>query len=361
MMVRSIALAAASVIVTLIAVEGAFRVYDSMRPGDKAYAVEYSRPYYVDDPDLGYAVSPGIQAKARRGSRDTVIYDVTYTISEKGRRSTKGDPRGDTWVFMGCSRTFGEGVNDDETLPSYYSAELGLSANVVNAGLHGYGPHQMLRILETDRLADLPRPVKHVVYQGLWEHVRRSAGRAVWDLRGPRYDIDGDSVAYSGPLHGARFIRAVSVLRKSAAAEFFLQRLYFNFDASDDDIELYARIVERAASLSREKLSAEFTILFWDDDNESARRVLARLARSGIPIVRVSSLLPREEWRALEIPLDPHPQPEAYRRIAAGLAGHFGVRAASRADTRINPDNQLYYGDAREGRFQPPGAVQAGR
>lgn len=326
MMVRSIALAAASVFVTLVAVEGGFRVYNLVSPGDRAYTTEYSGKYYIDDPNLGYAVYPRTQVNARRGSRDTIIYDVTYTISEKGRRSTRGDPRGETWVFMGCSRTFGEGVNDHETLPSFYSAELGHSANVVNAGLHGYGSHQMLRILETGRLGDLPRPVKHVVYQGLWEHVRRSAGRAVWDLRGPRYEIDGDSVVYSGPHHGARFIRATNMLRRSAAADFFLQRLYFNFDTSDADIELYARIVERAARLSREKLGAEFTVLFWDEDNEPARRVLARLARSGIPVVRVSTLLPREEWNALEIPLDPHPQPQAYRRIARGLAGTFHRR-----------------------------------
>lgn len=361
MMVRSIALAAASVFVTLVAVEGGFRLHERIRPGERAYTTEYSRTYYIDDPDLGYAVYPGIQVNARRGSRDTVIYNVAYTISGKGRRLTKGDPRGETWVFMGCSRTFGEGVNDDATLPSFYSAELGHSANVVNAGLHGYGPHQMLRILETGRLGDLPRPVKHVVYQGLWEHVRRSAGRAVWDLRGPRYEIDGDSVLYSGPHHGKRFIGATNMLRRSAAADFFLQRLYFNLDASDDDIELYARIVERAARLSREKLGAEFTVLFWDEDNETARRVLARLARSAIPIVRVSTLLPRGEWKALEIPLDPHPQPLAYRRIAAGLAVHFGGGPTSGADTRINPDNQLYYGDAREGRIQSPGSVQAGR
>jgi hypothetical protein len=360
-LVRSIALAAASVVVTLVAVEGAFRIHERMRPGQRAYTTEYSGKYYIDDPDLGYAVSRGTQVKARRGSRDTVIYDVTYTISQRGRRHTKGDPRGETWVFMGCSRTFGEGVNDDETLPSFFSAELGHSANVVNAGLHGYGPHQMLRILETDRLKDLPRPVKHVVYQGLWEHVRRSAGRAVWDLRGPHYEMDGDSVSYAGPHHGTKFIRTTSMLRRSAAAEFFLERLYFNFDTSDDDIELYARIVERAAALTREKLGAELTVLFWDEDNETARRVLARLARSGIPVVRVSALLPREEWKALEIPLDPHPRPEAYRRIADGLAGHFGVGATSKAHTRINPDNQLYYRDAREGRIHSPGSVQAGR
>ena len=325
-MLRSLALVVASFVVTLATVEGGFVIHERLRPGERAYTTTYSGKYFIGDAGLGYAVSPGAKVKARRGSAERVIYDVTYTISEKGHRVTEGNSDGETWVFMGCSRTFGEGVNDHETLPSFYSAALGHSANVVNAGMHGYGPHHMLRILETDRLGDLRRPVTHVVYQGLWEHVRRSAGRAPWDLRGPHYEIDGDSVSYAGPHHGPTFLKAIDVLNRSATARFFMNRLYFNFDASDKDIERYARIVERAASLSREKLGAPLTVLFWDADHETSRKVLARLSRSNIPVVPVSTLLPREEWKALEIPLDPHPQPEAYRRIAAGLAANFARR-----------------------------------
>ena len=111
--------------------------------------------YFGDDDELGYAPAPGRRVTSRKTMGKQLVYDVAYTFSGQGARVTKGDRNGDTWLFMGCSFTFGEGVNDDETLPAYFSAGLGHQANVVNLGFHGYGPHQMLRSLETDRLRPL--------------------------------------------------------------------------------------------------------------------------------------------------------------------------------------------------------------
>jgi hypothetical protein len=316
----------ASVIVTLGVVEVAFRLYDATRRAEKGYTTKYSEPdYYTGDHELGYSVKPGIRVAVRRARYERTIYDALYTISDEGARVTEGNPDGETWLFMGCSRTFGEGVNDEETLPSHFSAGLKKSANVINLGMHGYGPHQMLRRLETNRLAGADSPVKHVVYQGLWEHVRRSAGRAIWDPHGPRYEPAGDSVVYKGPHHTARFARWVHLMERSDFARFFLHRLYFNFDASDDDIERYARIIERSAKLSRERLGARFTVVFWDEDTGIGRRVLARLDRTGLDVVRVSTIIPRSQWKSLEIPLDGHPTPAAYKQLAGGLVQHFGI------------------------------------
>ena len=99
---------------------------------------------------LGYGPRPGVRVVSRKTVGNQLIYDVDYTISDRRVRVTRGNPNGDTWLFMGCSLMFGEGVNDDETLPAYFSADLGYQANVVNLGFHGYGPHQMLRSLELD-------------------------------------------------------------------------------------------------------------------------------------------------------------------------------------------------------------------
>jgi hypothetical protein len=127
-------------------------------------------------------------------------------------------------------------------------------------------------------------------------------------------------------------------MEKSAFARFFLYRLYFNFDASDEDIERYARIIERSAKLSREKLGARFTVVFWDDETEVARRTLARLDRSGLDIVRVSTIIPRDQWERLEIPLDGHPTAGAYQQLAGGLLRHFGIGEAPPV-ARTNADN----------------------
>ncbi len=142
-----------------------------------------------------------------------LIYDVVYTISDQGVRVTKGDPNGDTWLFMGCSLMFGEGVNDDETLPAYFSAALGYRANVVNLGFHGYGPHQMLRSLETDRFRLLLHgSVKQVIYEGIWDHPWRAAGHDNWDFYGPSYALSGNGVTYAGPFHGRFFAFTLKVL-----------------------------------------------------------------------------------------------------------------------------------------------------
>jgi hypothetical protein len=337
--VRSAALVSASVIVTLCAVEVGFRLYDATHRERKGFTTKYSGAnHYAKDHDLGYMARPGAKVSVRRARYDRTIYDVVYTISDQGVRVTEGDPDGETWLFMGCSRTFGEGVNDAETLPSQFSAALGKSANVINLGMHGYGPHQMLRRLETNRLAGVDSPVKHVVYPALWEHVRRAAGRAVWDLHGPHYELAGDSIVYTGPHHNERFAKWVRLLEKSDFARFFLHRLYLNFDASDEDIERYARILERSAKLARDNLGAEFTVVFWDDDSDVAQRVLARLEPAGLDVVRVSSIIPRAEWEGLGIPLDGHPTPAAYEQLAGGLLRHFRI-GHSTPIARTNADN----------------------
>ena len=41
---------------------------------------------------------------------------------------------------------FGEGLHDQDTLPSQFSMAAG--RRVVNAGMHGYGSHQAYRLLD---------------------------------------------------------------------------------------------------------------------------------------------------------------------------------------------------------------------
>ena len=243
---------------------------------------------------------------------------MTYTISDQGARVTRGNPAGETWLFMGCSFTFGEGVSDDETLPAQFSEQLGGAANVLNLGLNGYGPHQMLRMLETGRLGGATRPVKHVIYQALVSHVPRAAGRATWGLTAPAYVIAGDSIRFGGQLNQSSVVRSFAMFQRSDLARLLLRRRY---DASptDEEIELFARIVEKAAEIARTRLGARFTILFWDYEDETTRRVHDRLVSTGLPVIRATSLVAHDR-DSLRIPYDRHPSAEAYRRLASGLA-----------------------------------------
>jgi hypothetical protein len=90
--------------------------------------------------------------RARRRSDGRVVYDVLYTIGADGLRPTPGNPRAPAFLFFGDSCTFGEGVEDDETMPVAFARALDVPANVRNFGFHGYGPHQMVRELEVGRV-----------------------------------------------------------------------------------------------------------------------------------------------------------------------------------------------------------------
>ena len=314
--------------------EGVFATVDKLKPGGfEEHGTNAERGYYVQGGELGYAPAPGVRVTAKKTMGNQLVYDAVYTISDQGVRLTKGDPSGDTWFFMGCSVTFGAGVNDDETLPAYFSADLGYRANVVNLGFDGYGPHQMLRSLETERLRPLLHGrVKQVIYQGIWTHAWRAAGHASWDLYGPFYALSGDGVSYAGPFHDRFTAFILKVLSKSSFFRFVLDRTLYRLDLSEEDIERYARIVERSAQLARETFGSEFTVLYWDEDNELSQRVLARLEKTGLPLLLVSAVIPRWEWAGLRF-RDEHPKPEAYRRLAAALAARFSRGRADGALT----------------------------
>lgn len=285
-----------------------------------------SSPLWVSkrDPELGYALNPGVRVSASRTMGDSALYRVTYTTTDDGVRRTRGNVHGDTWLFMGCSFTFGDGVEDDETLPSRFSEQLGWNANVVNLGVSGYGAHQVLRLLETGRLGGAAPPVKHVIYQAIQAHVARTAGRFRWNLDGPAYTISGDTVRYDGPLHGRTFVRAFRLAERSDLLRLLISRFYLHRKPTAREIEVYGRIVERAGALAREKLGARFTVLYWDTTGLAPDPVLERLVATRLPIVRATSLVPLSELNRLRIPHDRHPTAEAYRRLAAGLAAHLG-------------------------------------
>jgi hypothetical protein len=304
--------------------EGASVAIRKLGPeGFEEHGTNAERGYQVEGGELGYAPAPGVRVTAKKTLGKQLVYDATYTISDQGVRLTKGDARGDTWFFMGCSLTFGAGVNDDETLPAYFSAQLGYRANVVNLGFDGYGPHQMLRSLETDRLRPLLHGrVRQVIYQGIWIHPWRAGGHDAWDLHGPFYALSGDGISYAGPFHDRFTAFTLKVLSKSSFFQFVLDRTLYRVDLSEDDIERYARILERSAQLAREKFGSGLTVLYWDEDNEPSRRVLARLEKTGLPLLLVSAVIPRGEWPGLRFQ-DEHPKPEAYRRLAAALAARF--------------------------------------
>ena len=78
------------------------------------------------------------------------IYDVNYSIGADNFRTTFQPERRNKKInFFGGSFTFGEGVNDNETFPSYFY-QLNEDYNVKNYGMHGWGVQDALAVYESE-------------------------------------------------------------------------------------------------------------------------------------------------------------------------------------------------------------------
>ena len=141
------------------------------------------------------------------------------TVFEKSLRPVQGGPY--KVVFFGCSFMFGHGVEDDQTLPYYFVQEAKGTFEGFNFAGDGWGPHQMLREIETGFVRRVAGTPDLAIYEAIPDHLRRVAGRAPWE-DGPKYDLcRGNEACYSGPFHSADYVTYRHWLDRSWIVKFF--------------------------------------------------------------------------------------------------------------------------------------------
>ena len=224
-----------------------------------------------------------------------MIYDAIYTIGDDGFRVTPLDPTsGDKIVFYGDSFTFGEGLNNDETLP-YYVAQL-TGRPVKNYGFHGYGVQQPLAILKSD--LDTSGSVNFLL-TAPW-HAERAACKVFYSAGSPKYEIAADgSVVQTGLC---RMITTLGPLGKIINLS-NLYQLYLatrSTEVTDADYDRYLAIIGDMARISRER-GQKFVIGFIRADESlfkgthfTNEKILDRLRTMADEVVDLT-LAPRNE------------------------------------------------------------------
>lgn len=106
-------------------------------------------------------------------------FSSQYQITESGYRFTPSisSQTNKNILFLGCSFTFGEGVNDNETLP-YYFQEQNPTYKAINLGVSGYGPIEALDHLR--RIDDIIPDSKSInapigIFLFFSDHINRTA------------------------------------------------------------------------------------------------------------------------------------------------------------------------------------------
>jgi hypothetical protein len=342
---RTVAARAALVVAGLalgaLAIEGSAIAIVSLRPdGESPRRLVGSGydavSYFVPDPDLGHAPAPGAIARVQRLRGARRLYDVTYHVDEHGLRVSR-DPTAAVAegarnvLFFGCSFAFGEALADEESLPYRFGVLSDGAFVPYNLAFHGYGPHQMLSILETGRerrAIDAGRPTPYGIYVALLPaHVDRVVGKAVWDPGGPRYVLDPASaggIARDGVFHGRAMRLALSLLGKSVFhREILLPQLAPPLDAAraPDAEELFVRVVRRAQDLFEERYGGRFLVVLWPEHGAPTESYARRLAEVGVPTVGVADLVPgyAPPPSPYHVPEDSHPSALADDEVARAL------------------------------------------
>ena len=297
------------------------------------YDIQYSRGPNTYHDILGYAPRSGNTIVSKKYKDEQLLYDVTYTIGDDGLRIT---PKFElsSWdqciVLFGGSFTFGEGLNDEETMP-YLVGKLS-KFNTYNFGFYGYGPHQMLSALEqgmVERIVEC-RP-KIAIYQVPRTHVLRSAGLTKWDKHGPEYILLSDgTVKFDGHFDDESPAvtrdestdfpsRIMAQLKKSFLFKKYIENIV---PYSDEAIELFLAIIEEAKKEFTGRFpGSAFHVIFWDykPNHWDTKKILEELSRKGIKTHLISSILPdfnRQKAKYEISPYDLHPNALAQETIA---------------------------------------------
>lgn len=304
---------------------------------EESYSGEYITSYFrhdVEDAEfveLGYEPNPG-KFSVQKYQGDQLVYNQIYTITPQRIRETPQNTTAESCnvVFLGDSFTFGEGVSDHETMPYFFAKEGNGKFNVYNFGFHGYGPHQMLRVLETERLKTIvDGPVHLVIYQGIQSHVDRVAGITWWDHYGPRYTLMRDgSVRYAGPFHGKWYKFFYNLVRHSALYVFIQHRVIQRHAFDSRNIPLYLGVLGQSRREVEGNLHAPFYVLFWDKGSGDilTNQIVKIFEDKRFRLIRISQIIPdiqtNQELYTLS-PYDPHPNATTHHLIGKYLAEAF--------------------------------------
>ncbi|WP_202899143.1 SGNH/GDSL hydrolase family protein [Methylocapsa aurea] len=253
------------------------------------------------------------------------VYSVDYTIDQNLLRQTRSCESGPTIVFFGCSYTFGDGVNDADTLPQQFADLFDHKQRVLNLGFSGYGPQQFLREIETGYFDSVigAQSTVFVFLTAAW-HAERTACKSYWTALAPRYALENDQVMFKGACNEGMSLKLRQWLENAATYRVAIEP--FRHKLTRDDVELYIRVLLAAANLAKEKYGVATLIPYIQVSDDylqgtgfSNETIMRRLREGGAIVLDVSLKKEQVEGAPISIVGDGHPTGFANRARAIML------------------------------------------
>ncbi|MBL7799969.1 MAG: hypothetical protein JNL95_04515 [Chitinophagales bacterium] len=277
------------------------------------YIIQGSRK--LRDPMYGYAYPRSSKRHEIVYQQDSLLLEVSYNFDSLGRRKTycPSTHQSKSILFFGCSFTYGDGVNDRETLPSQY-ADLDSSVSVYNYAIDGWGPQQTyLQISKRNLSIETYSDTALGIYVWIDDHIKRAAlyksHYQGWTQFFPCFTLENNVLKYKGSFEKAYPL-------KGFLFELLNNSLFFkNIEIPSHETKQDYALVTALLKASRDRFSQQFKqgkfVVFIYPG--SSGTIIPYLKAEKIDyVVGNSSLLNNTDF----IPKHGHPNKNANRKIA---------------------------------------------
>jgi hypothetical protein len=270
--------------------------------------------YEQEIDDVGFISMANKHVTARKFLGTQVIYDAVYTTGADHFRVVPvavEQPEHCVLLF-GDSFTFGEGVSDSETSAAQIVRKSEGRVAAKNFGIGGWGPHQFLAGLQSGRFQRaVTCTPSDAFYLIIPYQIARAAGRGPWDKHGPLFRLGSDG-------------RPVRVGNFDTDGGFSWRQLIgLNALTDTEEADLTtALILEGAHELEQQYGGIRLHVLVWNTDSSFPLKIMERaelgMAAGGLAMHSMEAVIPHfsEVSQKYVIPLEGHPNPRAYERIA---------------------------------------------
>lgn len=302
------------------------------RSREAVYSSSYSG-FFPRDTELGYKPPSNAVGRITLHKRGRLVYDVVYSIDSLSRRivpQTAVEGRSRHAVFFGCSNTFGDGLNDGETLPAQF-AQYAETFHVYNYAYSGYGPQHALAHLQVAAFQGGIVETNGVAfYVYLPEgHEKRVIGAMsvfnTWGSHLPCYKFDqAGNVERVGDFVSARPVRNAFYRFLGRSQILKLSRLDVPPAVTASDYRLTAAILAESAALYERKFpGSRFYVVVFPTLVKDLR-IIPFLKERGVRCLDYSRLFDPSA-PAYGIEGDGHPSPRACAVLAQKLASDMAL------------------------------------
>ncbi|MES2645362.1 MAG: hypothetical protein V4717_00700 [Bacteroidota bacterium] len=192
--------------------------------------------WYIKDSVLGWKFNRNqTNIKSILVNGNDTIYNVSYSSDSVGRRIDIEDSNVNVKtkhaIFLGCSYTFGLGLNNDATFPSLFQQKEG-EYQSYNYGFSGYGPHQVALLFSQGADVINKRTVHQdsgfALYSYMADHPTRVYGGSSyipWGGTSPDVYIENDQLLIK---QRSKFRnRVINLFNISATLKYFDVQYYY--------------------------------------------------------------------------------------------------------------------------------------